>query len=152
GNSTNVAVYIDGVFQPNSASELVDLPDVEQIEVLKGPQGTYYGQNAAGGAIIIHSIEPSFKTQGKMSASYGNYNDMAFRGYVTGPISDTLAYEIAGGYEDKDAFRYNVATRDRGPGLKSRLIRAKLLFKPSSNFSSLLTGYYAYRKDWDIFE
>jgi iron complex outermembrane receptor protein len=152
GNSTNVAVYIDGVFQPNSASELIDLPDVDQIEVLKGPQGTYYGQNAAGGAIIIHSIEPAFKLQGKVSASYGNYNDLSFRGYVTGPISDTIAVEVAGGYEDKDAFRYNVATRNRGPGLKSRLIRGKILVKPSSNFSSLLTAYYGYRKDWDIFE
>jgi iron complex outermembrane receptor protein len=152
GNSTNVALYVDGVYQPNSASELIDLPDVEQIEVLKGPQGTYYGQNAAGGAIIVHSIDPQFKLQGKLSASYGNFNDLALRGYVTGPLSDTLAVGIAAGYEDKDAFRHNIATHKTGPGLKSRLIRGKILFKPSSDFSALLTAYYSYHKDWDIFE
>ena len=144
--------YVDGVYQPNSASELIDLPDVEQIEVLKGPQGTYYGQNAAGGAIIVHSIDPQFKLQGKLSASYGNFNDKAFRGYVTGPISDTIAVGLAAGYEDKDAFRHNIATHKTGPGLKSRLIRGKILWKPSSNFSALLTAYYSYHKDWDIFE
>ncbi len=55
GENSNVAMYIDGVYQPQQVATLIDLPDIEQVEILKGPQGALYGQNATGGAILVRS-------------------------------------------------------------------------------------------------
>lgn len=151
GDSSNVAVYVDGVYQSSESGQLQDLPDVRQVEVLKGPQGALYGQNAAGGAIILTTIAPSFTTAGKLSASYGNYDDKAARGYVTGPLSDTVAAEIAGSWEDRDGFRHNVVTGGRDRGLRSVLVRGKLLYKPSDAVSFTLGGGYSRRADGGVF-
>ena len=83
GENSNVAMYIDGVYQPQQVATLIDLPDIEQIEVLKGPQGALYGQNATGGAILVRSMSPSDTLAGKFSASYGNYSDKQARGYLS---------------------------------------------------------------------
>jgi len=87
---------------------MMNLPDVNQIEVLKGPQGTFYGANSEGGAIIIHTLDPQFKAQGMLSASYGNFNDKEVRGYITGPLSDTIAVSLAGGWQDKEGYRRDI--------------------------------------------
>lgn len=147
GENSNVAMYIDGVYQPQQIATLIDLPDVQQVEVLKGPQGALYGQNATGGAILITSKAPKFTTQGTASASYGNYNAVSLRGYVTGPISSTIAASLAGGYQDRDGFRRHVVTNQRDKGLDSKVIRGKLLFEPSSGTKVTLTGHYSDHSD-----
>lgn len=151
GDSSNVAVYVDGVYQPSESGQLMDLPDIQQIEVLKGPQGTLYGQNAAGGAIIVRSVTPSFTPTGRISASYGSYDDKAFRGYVTGPLTETVAASIAGGYEDRDGFRRDLLRGGRGSGLQSRLMRGRLLWRPSDRVSFTLGAYYTHRSDGDVY-
>src|SRR5258708_897942 len=127
GDSSNVAMYVDGVYQSSQVAQLLDLPDVEQIEVLKGPQGTLYGQNAEGGAIIINTLAPRFAPAGKISASYGNYADVSVRGYATAGLTDKLAASISGSYEGREGLRRNIATADRDRGLRSSLLRGKLL-------------------------
>ena len=151
GDSSNVAVYVDGVYQPSESGQLMDLPDIQQIEVLKGPQGTLYGQNAAGGAIIVRSVTPAFTPAGRFSASYGNYDDKALRGYVTGPITDTVAASVAGLYEDRGGFRRDILRGGRGSGLRSELARGRLLWKPSDTISFTLGGYYTHRSDGDVY-
>lgn len=96
GDSPNVAIYIDGVYQAATASALGDLPDVQSVQVLKGPQGSLYGQNAAGGAIIVDTVLPGFDWKGKATYSYGNYNKKLAQGYISGPLTDTLAISLAG--------------------------------------------------------
>src|SRR5579863_3750210 len=147
GESSNVATYIDGIYQPQQISNLLELPDVEQIEVLKGPQGALYGQNATGGAILINSFSPKFTTTGNLSASYGDYNDVNLRGYITGPLSDTVAVSVAGGYHRHDGYRTNVLTGQRNRGLDSKAIRGKILFKPTPDLRITLAGYYSDRDD-----
>ncbi len=147
GENSNVATYIDGIYQPQQIATLIDLPDVQQIEILKGPQGALYGQNSTGGAILINSMVPSFTNTGKLSASYGNYNDMQLRGYVSGPLSSTLAASISGSFQDHQGFRRQVVTGVRDMGLNSKVVRGKLLFKPSETASVTASGYYAKRKD-----
>lgn len=147
GENSNVAMYIDGVYQPQQIATLVDLPDVQQIEVLKGPQGALYGQNATGGAILVTSMAPSFDLTGKLSASYGNYNDVQLRGYVSGPLSDTVAASLSGSYQNREGFRRHVVTGARDRGLDAKVVRGKILFKPSESARITVSGYYADRVD-----
>lgn len=147
GEASNVATYIDGVYQPQQLATLLELPDVEQVEVLKGPQGALYGQNATGGAILVNSYAPSFTASGKFSASYGNFNAINLRGFVTAPVNDSLAFSLAGGLHNRDGFRRQVITGQRDKGLDSKAIRGKVLIKPSESAKFTLTAYYTDRSD-----
>lgn len=147
GDSSNVAVYVDGVYRPSQTAQLMDLPDVQRIEVLKGPQGTLYGQGAEGGAIVITTFAPSFTTTGNISLSYGNFDTAIARGYISGPLSDTVAVSVAGSYERHDGYRNNLLTGTSDKGLESGLIRGKLLFEPSDSASFTLAGFWSRRKD-----
>ena len=69
---------------------------LDHIEVLKGPQGTLYGQNATGGAIIIDTQKPKFDFGGEFTASYGNHQEIQARSIVTGPLTDKIAVLFSG--------------------------------------------------------
>ena len=151
GDTGAVALYVDGAYQPHQIAALIDLPDVQQIEVLKGPQGTLWGQNATGGAITVTTVSPTFTPSGRLSASYGNYNDFNVRGYVSGPISDQLAFSLSGGYQDHKGYRRHVTTGERDDGLTSKLIRGKLLYAPIDAAKFTLTAYHSDRDDTALY-
>jgi iron complex outermembrane receptor protein len=151
GDSSNVAMYVDGVYQASQPGQLMDLPDVQQVEVLKGPQGTLYGQNAEGGAIIITTAPPSFTPTGKALISYGAYNDVAVRAYFSAPITDTLAFSLSGSGEERDGFRKDIVHGGRDKGLHSKMARGKLLYKPTDGVSLTATAFYAHRADSSLY-
>jgi len=84
GADSPVAIYVDGLYQANQLGNLFDLPDVERVEVLKGPQGTLFGRNATAGAIVIHTRDPEFETTGYMEASGARY--------LSKQVNDSNAY------------------------------------------------------------
>ena len=147
GDNSNVALYIDGIYQPQQIATLIALPDVQQVEILKGPQGALYGQNATGGAILVTSLAPSSTLTGKFSASYGNYNDVDLKGYISAPLTDTLSASVSGGYQKRDGFRTHVITGQHDLGLDSKVVRAKLQYKPSAGTSLTLTGFVSDHND-----
>jgi iron complex outermembrane recepter protein len=149
GDNPAVAVYLDGIYEPNQLTLRFDLPDVEQVEVLKGPQGTLWGQDATGGAILVTTKSPSFTPTGNFSVSYGNFDDVQLRGFATGPITDSVAASFSVAYQHREGFRQEVLTGQRDISLDSQVYRAKVLFQLSDSSKITLTASYADRKDGD---
>ncbi|SFG29461.1 iron complex outermembrane recepter protein [Novosphingobium sp. CF614] len=152
GDSSNVSIYIDGVYQPFQAANFLRFGDLDRIEVLKGPQGTLFGRNAAGGAISITTLKPSLDAAtGKFSAGYSRFNEVELNGFVSVPLSDTVAASLSGNFIRNDGFRRDIfLNRDVGY-LRSYGGRAKLLIEPDERTSILLTGHYRWSNDLGSF-
>ena len=147
GFDPNVATYLDGVYASNN-NVITDLPDVESVVVLKGPQGTLFGRNATGGAIQITTKKPSNEFYGDVSATYGSLNDIAIKGFVSVPLIDSkLSTSLAFYNETRDGYLYDVVNKKRVGDSKGSLLRAKILFTPTDNVSILATGFYSLHND-----
>ncbi|MBC9031091.1 TonB-dependent receptor [Sphingomonas sp. JC676] len=100
-----VGVFIDGVFRPRAGVALSELPELERVEILRGPQGTLFGRNTSAGALSIFTALPQFdKLGGYIEGSYGNYNAYEIEGAITGPVSEKLALRFDGGYRKRDGY------------------------------------------------
>lgn len=139
---TNVAIYLDGVYQASQIGNFFDLPNVQQVEILKGPQGTLFGRNATGGAILLTTANPAFSTKGKFSASYGRFNEAKVAGYLTTPLTDNLAGDISVYYRRSDGFKRDVLTNDLVTKQHSFDIRSKLLWQPTETTEIVLSAAY----------
>ena len=104
GIEPSVGVFIDGVYRSRSAAQIADLPNLERVEVLRGPQSTLFGKNASAGIISIVTARPKFEFGGNVEASYGNYNAIVVKGNVTGPLSETVAFSLGGNYNKRDGY------------------------------------------------
>lgn len=142
GIEPSVGLFVDGVYRSRSASMIGDLPDVSRIEVLRGPQSTLFGKNASAGVISLVTKEPQFKFGGNVEASYGNYNAVVAKGVVTGPLSETVAASLAGGYNRRDGYVTDAGTNTRTNERNRWFVRGQLLFKPSSDLKVRLIGDY----------
>ena len=107
GLEPSVAMFVDGVYRSRAIAQISDLPDIQRVEVLRGPQSTLFGKNASAGVISIVTREPAFDFGGSVEASYGNYDAMVFKGYLTGPITDAIAFSAAAGLNKRDGFLTN---------------------------------------------
>jgi len=138
GSESPVAIYLDGVYQNNQSTTIFELADIEQVTVLRGPQGTLFGRNATAGAILIETKKPQYTTSGKLSADYSRYTgsdqnsgEVIVKGHITAPIIDNkLAFSLSGYYRDTSGFLENDVTQDRAGQIEASTIRAKLLFEP----------------------
>jgi iron complex outermembrane recepter protein len=139
----SVAVVIDGVQQVNPASFNQELFDIEQIEVLKGPQGGLYGRNAIGGAIIINSKKPTDQFEGSFKAGIDNGFGWQVRAGVSGPISDGVKFRLSGSYRDTDGYIPNTFLNEDADPVKDLAIRGNLLFDAGSGLTVDLRASYA---------
>ncbi|MDH7971029.1 TonB-dependent receptor [Sphingomonas sp. AR_OL41] len=142
GIESSVGVFIDGVYRSRSAAALDDLPEIERIEVLRGPQSTLFGKNVSAGAINIITKRPEFEWHGKAEVTVGNYGQINPKGTITGPISDSLAFRVSGSINERNGYFNNVVT-GRDVNERNRWsIRGDILFQPSSDFSLRLIADY----------
>ena len=154
GTSSNVvenpvALYIDGVYLPNQREGNRELPDVEQIAVLKGPQGTLFGRNATGGVIQITTRRPTqdFSFQGKAEIdSYATFRGSAF---VSGGLAKDIAASFSVDYAKQgDGWGKNLTTGNDTFKIDHALsMRGKLLAEPSPDTSFTLIADYMNRRD-----
>ncbi|MGJ3649661.1 TonB-dependent receptor [Sphingomonas sp. GlSt437] len=142
GIEPSVGVFIDGVYRSRSAAQIADLPNIQRVEVLRGPQSTLFGKNASAGIISIVTEKPQFRFGGNLEASYGNYNAFVIKGSVTGPITDTLAFSLAGNYNRRDGYATYVNLGIKGNNRNRYGGRAQLLYQPSSDLSVRIIGDY----------
>lgn len=107
GLDNSVALFLDGVYIGRGAGINFDMFDLQRIEVLKGPQGTLFGRNAIGGAINVVTAKPADEFEGKVAVTAGNEGILRYQGYVSGPISDTLAGKLVVNHREHDGFVRN---------------------------------------------
>ena len=142
GIEPSVGVFIDGVYRSRSAAQIGDLPNVERIEVLRGPQSTLFGKNASAGVISIVTQKPQYEFGGSAEVTYGNYDAITVKGDVTGPISETIAFSIGGSYNRRDGYAQDLKL---GTDVNDRNrwgVRGQLLFEPTDALSIRLIGDY----------
>lgn len=142
GIEPSVGVFIDGVYRSRSAAQIADLPDVERIEVLRGPQSTLFGKNASAGVISIVTQKPKFDFGGNVEASYGNFDAMIVKGVITGPVTDSIALSVAGGINKRDGFQRNLGTGNRTGERDRWFVRGQALFEPGNGLSVRIIGDY----------
>jgi len=139
GGGSNVGIYIDGFYVPNPQSGDVQLLNVDSIQVLKGPQGTLFGRNTTGGAILVTTSKPSQKMSSVVDATYGSYNAQQYQGYFTTGLFDHLAMDVGGSFSKGDGYFTNIVDNDHTVGkYKNWQIRTGLKADFSDNFSVLL--------------
>ncbi|HKR87927.1 MAG TPA: TonB-dependent receptor [Phenylobacterium sp.] len=134
GTENSIATYIDGVYILSLSGALVQLNNISQIEVLKGPQGTLFGRNATGGVINIRTRDPSHDAGGDVNLSYANYNTVSSQFYLTGGITDQLAADIAGFVSHQGEGWGKNLFNGRDVNLMDQYaVRSKWKYEPTSN-------------------
>lgn len=142
GLEPSVAMFVDGVYRSRAVGQISDLPNLERVEVLRGPQSTLFGKNASAGVISLVTSAPSFNLEGNAEVSYGNFNALVARGYISGPISDTVAVSLAAGLNKRDGFVTNGFNGDDLNDRNRWFTRGQLLFDNGNNFRFRLIADY----------
>ena len=142
GIEGSVGVFIDGVYRSRSSSAISDLPNLQRVEVLRGPQSTLFGKNASAGVISIVTAAPSYEYGGSAEISYGNRNAIVAKADITGPISDNIAFSLAGGINKADGYGTNLTDGSKTSERNRWNARAQLLIEPSDSFKLRFIGDY----------
>lgn len=140
GIDPGVGFYVDGVYYARTAATTLDFIDVEQIEVLRGPQGTLFGKNTVAGAFNVTTRKPTFTPEGRAELSYGNYGFIQAKASISGPLGEHWAARVSFSGTQRDGLIYNVATQKRVNDLNNLGFRGQLLYEPSDNLQILLAG------------
>ncbi|MFT3762222.1 MAG: TonB-dependent receptor [Pseudoxanthomonas sp.] len=134
-----VGMYVDDVYYSRINGALFSLFDVQQVEVLRGPQGTLYGKNSTGGAIKLTTKNPFDDNGGAVELTAGDYGRTEGRVYVGGKLSDTVAASFAGAYITNDGYVRNEAGGSRFNDDDTTAFRAKVAFAPNDDFRATLS-------------
>lgn len=138
GLDPGVGFYVDGVYYARPAAATFDFIDIDQIEVLRGPQGTLFGKNTTAGAFNITTRKASFIPGADFELSYGNYGYIQAKTSITGPLSKKFAARASFSGTQRDGVIENVNTGKYINDINNLGGRAQLLFVPSENTSVTL--------------
>ena len=134
GIEPSVGVFIDGVYRSRSSSALADLPNLERIEVLRGPQSTLFGKNASAGVISVITAKPDLDAfGGSASLTVGDFSEVIVKADITGPLSDTVAFSLSGNVNQRDGYFKDLTSGGEYNEHDRFGLRGQLLFQPSDN-------------------
>ncbi|AWA37250.1 TonB-dependent receptor [Pseudomonas fluorescens] len=142
GLEGSVGLYIDNVYLGRPGMAVFDLMDIEQLEVLRGPQGTLFGKNTTAGVINISTRAPSFTPERSIETSVGEDGYFQTKGTLSGPLNDQLAGRISAYRTRSDGDIKNEFNGHDLNGGSRDGFRAQLLFKPNENFNLRWIGDY----------
>ncbi|MEY5049281.1 MAG: hypothetical protein RLZZ175_2640 [Bacteroidota bacterium] len=140
GIDPGVGFYVDGVYHARPAATSLDFIDVDQIEVLRGPQGTLFGKNTTAGAFNITTKKPSPIPGAKVELSYGNYNFIQAKASVTGSLTKNLTTRLSFSGTQRTGTTYNPNDNRRYNGQNNIGFKGQLYYTPTSKLEILLSG------------
>jgi len=137
----SVGTYLDEIYIARAYGLNTELVDVESVQVLKGPQGTLFGRNTSAGAILIQTANPRYgEYSGKLSATYGRFDERTGQAVLNLGFTDNLALRGALYYQKRDGFRTDVNTGTKYEGRETINGRVKLGWRPADNLEVILSG------------
>ncbi len=141
----SVGFYDDGIYVARPHGSNLTFVDLRSVEVLRGPQGTLFGRNTTGGAILVNSHDPDLEEiSGSAEAVLGSFERRAFTGVLNVPVwRDTLALRVAGKTQSTGGYGFDEPNRRDIATEGNDFLRAKALFKPLEGLELLLNGEYA---------
>lgn len=146
GLPQNIATYMDGYYVPDPAADDFNLVDIQSVSVLEGPQGTLFGFNATGGAILVNTKNPQQAPSAFARVGLSSYGHISDAFYGTTGITDDLAVNAAWGYDHGDGYFTNILTNNHDAAqFTSWYLRTKALWTPADGISFL----FAYMHDSD---
>jgi iron complex outermembrane recepter protein len=141
--SSSVAIYADEILLNNNVAHGVQMFDLKQVEVLKGPQGTLYGANTTGGAVNFIANKPQEEFSAKLDFTYAEYDEIDVQGYVNLPLSEKVKMRVSTQYRENDGYLKDLATGEDRQNFEQTSIRAQLLADVTNDVSILLRADYA---------
>ena len=131
GIEPSVAVFIDGVYRSRAQSQISDLPKLERIEVLRGPQSTLFGKNASAGVVSVVTAAPTYEPEGYVELGIGNYSNETAKAYYSTGLSDSVALAVSGSLNKRDGYADNLTTGNEVSNRDRFGVRADLLIEPN---------------------
>lgn len=143
-NTSPVAIYIDDVAVGSASNQIVNFFDIEQVDILRGPQGTLFGRNSTGGAILIRTKRPEFIEAGYFTAGLANNNAYSFDVMYNNKLTDNSAFRVAINHQDYEYSTTNSYATSPTAGMQQTNARLSLL----SEFDDLQLLLQAHIEDW----
>ncbi|MDF5800458.1 TonB-dependent receptor [Pseudomonas aeruginosa] len=135
GLEGSAGIYLDNVYLGRPGMAVFDLLDIEQLELLRGPQGTLFGKNTTAGVLNISTRAPTFTTERTVEVSGGQDGYFQGRGTVSGPLGETLAGRLSAYRTRDDGYIKNIHDDNYLNGGERQGARGQLLFEPNEDFS-----------------
>jgi iron complex outermembrane receptor protein len=135
----SVVSYVDGVVQ-DPRNFAYQFYDIDSVQVLKGPQGTLFGKNSTGGALLLQPTRPGMEFGGYLDARYGSLDDREINGAINLPVNDTLQFRISGDWEMRDGAVKSVTSTIQYDNRNHDSFRAEMMWKPTEFFDNYLSA------------